>query len=347
MNKKSGFTLIELLVVVSIISILSVIGLATYQNVTARAKDAKVRADLDAIRKAYETNFDPTLNNGQGGYKKLSGSNFASGQIPTFDGKTPYILVGPDGAGLNDNSSSFLACAPINGAKGVCTAASDNCACVSSTSGSGNVTYTPPPSILLVTSSGGSNVVNLSIPTGADRILVVTTRVANDGGDCRVNSVKWNVGSTSQTLTRVGCQNASNAGSVAIWYLVNPNTGSGTIAVENQNLPITTIASSWTGVDQTTPLENRGAAQTSTGYGMDIKISNIRTTNDGVIIDGVYAHNPLVGLYAGQNNIAVAFKGSSYVKNADLPSPITSMGWTQNPGQTWAIVAISLKKTPI
>lgn len=66
-----GFTLIELLVVVSIIAILSAVGFVSFQNVRNNVLDAKKKADLDAIKKAYETNYDPTINGGQGGYKPL------------------------------------------------------------------------------------------------------------------------------------------------------------------------------------------------------------------------------------------------------------------------------------
>lgn len=53
----SGFTLIELLVVVSIISILSLIGLTVYGNAQKSARDAKRKADVTSIAKAYEANY--------------------------------------------------------------------------------------------------------------------------------------------------------------------------------------------------------------------------------------------------------------------------------------------------
>lgn len=51
-----GFTLIELLVVITIIAILAVIGLAIFTGVQARARNAKRRADVQAIVGAYEAN---------------------------------------------------------------------------------------------------------------------------------------------------------------------------------------------------------------------------------------------------------------------------------------------------
>lgn len=57
--KKSGagFTLIELLVVISIIAILTVIGITIFTNIQKGTRDAKRKADLDAIAKAYAANY--------------------------------------------------------------------------------------------------------------------------------------------------------------------------------------------------------------------------------------------------------------------------------------------------
>lgn len=51
-SKKSGFTLVELLVVISIIAILSVIGIAIYTDAQKLSRDGKRKGDMDAIVKA-------------------------------------------------------------------------------------------------------------------------------------------------------------------------------------------------------------------------------------------------------------------------------------------------------
>lgn len=53
-NSKKGFTLVELLIAISIIAILSVIGLSIYQSVYKASRDAKRRSDLKFIQSALE-----------------------------------------------------------------------------------------------------------------------------------------------------------------------------------------------------------------------------------------------------------------------------------------------------
>lgn len=60
MPKKTeyGFTLIELLVVISVIAILSVIGMAIYGSVQGNARDAKRRSDVEAISSVLEAHYN-------------------------------------------------------------------------------------------------------------------------------------------------------------------------------------------------------------------------------------------------------------------------------------------------
>ncbi len=51
---QKGFTLIELLVIISIIAILSVIGITVFSGIQKGARDARRRADIEAMRNAIE-----------------------------------------------------------------------------------------------------------------------------------------------------------------------------------------------------------------------------------------------------------------------------------------------------
>jgi general secretion pathway protein G len=51
---KKGFTLIEILVAATIISVLSVVGVASYTSINKRSRDAKRKSDLEQVRSALE-----------------------------------------------------------------------------------------------------------------------------------------------------------------------------------------------------------------------------------------------------------------------------------------------------
>ncbi len=52
-----GFTLIELMVVVAIIGVLMAAGIVAFTNAQQNARDARRRADVDAISKALEQHY--------------------------------------------------------------------------------------------------------------------------------------------------------------------------------------------------------------------------------------------------------------------------------------------------
>ncbi len=108
-NNPQGFTLIELLVVVSIIAILSAIGIALYTGIQPKARNDRRRADLDAIAKALE------INKTSAGYVVLDNTQFANGVTPLLDpqgyvycGNTTANVQGP---GLT-SASTASTCTP-------------------------------------------------------------------------------------------------------------------------------------------------------------------------------------------------------------------------------------------
>lgn len=53
-KQNSGFTLVELLVVISIIALLSIIGVTVFTSATGLARDSQKMKDLESIRQALE-----------------------------------------------------------------------------------------------------------------------------------------------------------------------------------------------------------------------------------------------------------------------------------------------------
>ena len=58
MKNKKGFTLIELLVVVSVIAILSAVGVAAYSSTSKKGRDTRRKADMKAFQNAMEQYYE-------------------------------------------------------------------------------------------------------------------------------------------------------------------------------------------------------------------------------------------------------------------------------------------------
>src|SRR3989344_3731132 len=61
-NKSKGFTLIELLVTISILAVLSTIGMLLYQGVLAKTRDATRKNDLNKLASALEIYYQENNN---------------------------------------------------------------------------------------------------------------------------------------------------------------------------------------------------------------------------------------------------------------------------------------------
>jgi|Napbiome12C3dose_1001474.scaffolds.fasta_scaffold00001_159 prepilin-type N-terminal cleavage/methylation domain-containing protein len=127
-----GFTLVELLVVVSIIAVLSVIGITVFTGVQKNSRDARRRGDIEAISKAIEahinTSTDQNCTAAAGTYCAPQDATtwFASGKIPT----DPASGASYNGLPAN-GATSYTVCAKLGDATGTCNATAADCFCKS------------------------------------------------------------------------------------------------------------------------------------------------------------------------------------------------------------------------
>lgn len=123
-KKPKGFTLVELLVVIAVIAILAVIGLTVFSGVQKGSRDAKRKADVQAIASALETKRDMVA----GTYSAVAGADFSSGALPLDPintGTSVYTTT------LSTDSKNYCVCALLEntaganansaGAAGVCS----------------------------------------------------------------------------------------------------------------------------------------------------------------------------------------------------------------------------------
>lgn len=108
-NKSRGFTLVELLVVISIIAILSVIGITIFTGAQKNARDSRRRADVDSISKALEVHYgDTTCGAAVSSYCAPEVGWFSGGALP----KDPQTSA--DYAGLpGDGATTYTVCATL------------------------------------------------------------------------------------------------------------------------------------------------------------------------------------------------------------------------------------------
>ena len=77
-QSKKGFTLVELLIVITIIAVLSAVGIVVFGGLQKNARDAARRADIDTISKAMEIGY----NNTTGQYIGLATTMFSGSTFP-------------------------------------------------------------------------------------------------------------------------------------------------------------------------------------------------------------------------------------------------------------------------
>lgn len=311
MRSIRGFTLIELLVSISIIAVLAVIGTTIFSNVKNEAKNSARKADVVAIAKAMEANYDPV----SGTYitsKILDGTAFASGSIPIPPEGGEYL------GDLTLPPKGFRICTSLisNNPNSCSVPVPNQCFCIDSEQGIyDEISYTtpfmgsasPPPT----PTSGPTNTPSPTVP-GATNTPTPTTAaptatptpttpvsIANTGSSSNTGagtSVSVTVPVSTQTGNVIIAQVSIGAATPVVIIGTTPPAGwnfirSDQIAstnvysaiywkVASVSDPGTNYSWTFTGgisggtkgsitsysnVNQTTPVDQHGAAQTGSG----------------------------------------------------------------------------------
>ncbi|MDA1079414.1 MAG: type II secretion system protein [bacterium] len=122
----AGFTLIELLVVISIIGILSAIGMTAFTNAQKKARDATRIGDMKAYQKAYEQYYS-TTNSAYAASCSTMDAMF-SGAAPTSPKAPSYAKTCPD-------TASYCVCATLEVTTGNSANANTDCGGMTGTPG--------------------------------------------------------------------------------------------------------------------------------------------------------------------------------------------------------------------
>lgn len=137
-KRPTGFTLIELMVVVAIIGILMAAGIVAFTGAQQGARDAKRRADMDALAKALEQYYSNTQDyygSGSGSdvtswttgfHRTYLGGYFPSGSLPLDPANsTPYLYfmysLAANHATNPDKSARFCISARLERPTGNCS----------------------------------------------------------------------------------------------------------------------------------------------------------------------------------------------------------------------------------
>lgn len=182
--------------------------------------------------------------------------------------------------------------------------------------------------------------------SGSDLILFVKVGCYQNAGQT-VTGITYN----GVALTKVDAQNqGTNTIRAELWYLVAPATGANNVIVTWSAAVASAsyCATSYTGVNQTTPL---GTSAKTSGTGTAVSLAVSSATGE-VVVDSLAwrrdgSPTMTVGGSQTQRHNVLVSAGSSFNGGASSDQPgatTTTMAWTMSgTNHSWAIVAVPVK----
>ncbi len=174
--------------------------------------------------------------------------------------------------------------------------------------------------------------------SGSNRILIVGINVSNLAV---ISSVTYN----GDPMTMINQQDNGDSAHASLWYLVNPDTGTHPVRLSlTLATAVTAGAISFTGVDQTNPIDAQNGA---TGTSNTPAVTLTTTTDETWVVDVVGTQNgpmtPGVGQAERWDTLQGSTIGAGSTEFTSTDGTFTS-SWTNSAGSNnWAIVAAALK----
>lgn len=215
--------MVEIMVVVSIIGILSAIGIGSYASALSKTKSLKKKADIDTLASAYELKYNARDHL----YQPLSEEDFSDHTIPN----------NPSYSGIfTDPVPAFLLCANLESNNSSCSSPSATCYCKNSS----HVAQ------LAVRGGGGAGPTPTPTPTSSPKQIFVTKHAVNG----TINGFLGLTGANAWCQSEADQSNLTRNKTWKAW-LSDANTSAGSnIATHNNTLyqlvdNNTTVANSW------------------------------------------------------------------------------------------------------
>jgi hypothetical protein len=196
------------------------------------------------------------------------------------------------------------------------------------------------------TSATGTSLTWSHTCTGSNRLLVVGVAVGTTSSDASFVTTATYNGVAMTSASKVHSNNQTN-GYIQMFYLVNPATGSNTVAITNNvSCDLAGGSVSFTGADQSTPL---GTPVTNFGDGTSGSVS-VPTNVGDMVIDATCNGS---GFSSGgstqtnrwlinDNSNSAAGNGASSTAAGVAGS--VSMGYTGFSSDWWGLIGINIKQ---
>lgn len=196
------------------------------------------------------------------------------------------------------------------------------------------------------TSTNQTNVSSFSwshTTSGADRVLIVGVSMFDiTDSDRTVTGITYN--SVAMTNIRED-DNDTDDISTSIWYLINPATGSNTIEVtlNGTNIGVIGGAMSFTGVDQSAPIEANNGDTTAAGTSLSTSVTTV--TNNAWVVDTVaHFNSDIIGAITAGGSQTEAWEessgsqrnGAGSYRGPESPPASTAMAWTGDTNSQWS-----------